>query len=794
MMSDGAHAVDAIPIKGEAILIRGQVQGVGFRPTVWKLATDLGLRGDVCNTANGVLIHLWGDSIDQFVTSLPEALPPLAKIDRLTREQISDNAPNGFEIIATIGGDMRVSITPDAASCTDCNTESFDAFERRYRYPFTNCTNCGPRFSIIDGAPYDREKTSMRAFSMCADCQQEYDNPKDRRMHAQPVACHVCGPKAWIEKLGGGVVNCEAFSMMDDVDATGGMLMMGHIVAIKGIGGVHLACDATKADVVASLRAKKGRKDKAFALMAKTVDIIRQYCEVSEAEEAVLKSVAAPIVLLKAKPGTLPEVVAPGLNRLGFMLPYTPLHHLMLRRMKRPIVMTSGNKSGAPQCITNEQTRKDLAQIADFACLHDRDIINRVDDSVASVVAGRERVIRRARGYAPQSLDLPDGFVDVDDLLAMGGDYKNTFCLVKNGQTILSQHLGDMEHPAARDEAVRNLSLYQNLFDHKPNAIAVDAHPAFASSEAGRGLSREREIPLIEIQHHHAHIASCMAENNWPLDAGRVLGVALDGTGWGPDGTVWGGEFMACDYRSYERLGQFKPVALPGGEQAVRQPWRNAYAHIRAEMGWAEFAMNFADLDIFKYLNEAPRETLDGMMASGTQSPLASSCGRLFDAAAAITGLLRDEQSYEGHAAMLFEASIDPAALNEPDSLKYPFSIPLHQETRMPYIEPLGAWRAMLGDLVVGTPIGTISARFHRGLASVIVQMVAKLSGSDRKFETIALSGGCFQNRTLFQLVHDQLQFLGYRVLSHSQIPANDGGLSLGQAVIAAASLQPSPQ
>lgn len=787
-------SVDAVPLMGESILIRGQVQGVGFRPTVWKLATELGLRGDVCNTSEGVLIRLWGDNINGFVKALPDALPALAKITLLSRQPIDCKAPQDFQIVATIGGDMRVSITPDAASCTDCNAESFDAFERRYRYPFTNCTNCGPRFSIIDGAPYDRQKTSMRDFTMCSDCQNEYNNPLDRRMHAQPVACHICGPKAWIEKLGRGVVNCEAFSMMDDVDATGGMLMNGHIVAIKGIGGVHLACDATKPDSVARLRANKGRKDKAFALMAKTVDIIREYCEVSEAEEALLKSVAAPIVLLKAKPNALPDAVAPGLDHLGFMLPYTPLHLLMLRRMKRPIIMTSGNKSGAPQCITNEQTREELTGIADFACLHNRDIINRVDDSVARIVDGRERVLRRARGYAPQSLDLPDGFLGGDDILAMGGDYKNTFCLVKNGQTVLSQHLGDLEQPSARDEAVRNLALYQTLFDHKPTAIAIDAHPEFASSEAGRNLARDNEIPIIEVQHHHAHIAACMAENNWPLDGGRVLGVALDGTGWGPDGTIWGGEFMACDYRSYERLGKFKPVALPGGEKAVRQPWRNAYAHICAEMGWPEFAMNFAELDIFKYLQDAPRETLDAMMDSGTHTPLASSCGRLFDAAAAITGLLRKEQSYEGHAAMLFEAAISPAALNEPDSLKYPFSIPLHQETRMPYIEPLGVWRAMLGDLIVGTDIGVISARFHRGLASVIVQMVEKLSGSDRAFNTVALSGGCFQNKTLFRLVHDQLQSLDYHVLSHSKIPANDGGLALGQAVIAAASLQPSPQ
>ena len=780
----------ASAIGAEGIKISGQVQGVGFRPSVWKLATQFGLTGDVCNTADGVYIRLWGRDIDAFLEALPGALSPLAKIDNLSRVPLEGMPPEDFQIIPTVGGDMQVAITPDAASCSECNAESIDAFQRRYRYPFTNCTNCGPRFSIIDGAPYDRKKTSMRAFEMCADCRLEYENPSDRRMHAQPIACHVCGPKAWIEKLGAGVVNCEAFSMMDDVDATGGMLMMGHIVAIKGIGGVHLACDATKADSVERLRARKGREDKAFALMAKNVDIIRDYCHVSEAEEALLTSVEAPIVLLKAKPNSLPDAVAPGLGYLGFMLPYTPLHHLMLRRMKRPIIMTSGNKSGAPQCLTNDDVRSNLSDIADFACLHDRDIVNRVDDSVANIVDGKVRLLRRARGYAPSAIALPDGFPGDVSILAMGGDYKNTFCMIKGREAILSQHLGELEHPATRDEADRNLKLYQKLFEHTPEAIAIDAHPVFASTQLGRTMADDSSLPLIPVQHHHAHLASCMAENNWPIDGGRILGIALDGTGWGPDGTIWGGEFLACDYHSYERLGKFKPVSLPGGEQAVRQPWRNAYAHICAEMGWSEFAMNFADLDIFQYLNDTPRETLDAMILNQTHSPLASSCGRLFDAAAAVSGVLRETQAYEGQAAMLFEAALDHEALNEPDTLTYPFSIPLSKDSDTPYIEPLGMWRAMLGDMTIGTDIGVISARFHKGLAAVIVRMVEKLSGPNHEFQTIALSGGCFQNRTLFDLVNTALKAKGFDVLTHTKVPANDGGLSLGQAVVAAASLQ----
>ncbi|WP_422342827.1 carbamoyltransferase HypF [Parasphingorhabdus sp.] len=777
-------------VGAETIRISGQVQGVGFRPMVWKLATQFGLKGDVCNTANGVDIRLWGRDIDAFLEALPEALSPLAKIDNLSRAPLDGMPPEDFQINPTVGGDMQVAITPDAASCAECNAESIDAFQRRYRYPFTNCTNCGPRFSIINSAPYDRAKTSMRAFEMCTDCRLEYENPSDRRMHAQPIACHVCGPKAWIEKLGEGVVNCEAFSMMDDVDAVGGMLMMGHIVAIKGIGGVHLACDATKPESVERLRAQKGRKDKAFALMAKNVDVIRHYCDVSEAEEALLTSIEAPIVLLKAKPNSLPDVVAPGLGYLGFMLPYTPLHHLMFRRMKRPIIMTSGNRSGAPQCLTNDAVRSSLSDIADFACLHDRDIVNRVDDSVANIVDGKVRLLRRARGYAPRAIALPDGFTGDLNVLALGGDYKNTFCMIKEHEAILSQHLGDLEYPSTRDEADRNLKLYQKLFEHTPKAIAVDAHPGFASTQLGQAIAGDGNLPLVPVQHHHAHLASCMAENNWPLNGDRVLGVALDGTGWGPDGTVWGGEFLACDYRSYERLGKFKPVSLPGGEQAVRQPWRNAYAHISAEMGWPEFTMNFADLDIFQYLNDAPRETLDAMILNQTHSPLASSCGRLFDAAAAVSGVLRETQTYEGQAAMLFEAALNHEALKEPDTLNYPFSIPLSKDSDTPYVEPLGMWRAMLGDMTVGTDIGVISARFHKGLAAVIVRMVEKLSGPTHEFQTIALSGGCFQNKVLFELVHTALKAKGYNVLSHKKVPANDGGLSLGQAVIAAASFQ----
>lgn len=772
---------------GERLLVRGQVQGVGFRPTVWRLARQLGATGEVRNTAEGVEINLWGIDGGHFEHALRSALPTLARIETIERMAIEGEAPGAFRIEHSSGGAMRGAITPDVATCAECLDEVRDPFMQRYRYPFTNCTNCGPRFSIVEAGPYDRARTTMRGFAMCAACAGEYGDPADRRFHAQPIACHACGPRAWIEKLGGGAVNHEAFSMLDDVDAAGGMVMMGHIVAVKGMGGFHLACDATRANVVEALRARKRRRGKAFALMARDLDVIRRYARVSEVEAALLQSPEAPIVLLRAEGEKLPEAVAPGLDRVGFMLPHTPLHHLMLRRMKRPVVMTSGNVSGRPQCIDNNVARTELAEIADFALMHDRAIANRIDDSVARIDLGRVRMVRRARGYAPGAIALPHGFARDVELLAMGAELKNAFCLVRDGEAVLSQHMGDLENAATADDVRHNLALYTQLYDHRPIAFAVDAHPDYLSTKHGHEIAGDR--PLIAVQHHHAHIAACLAENGRPLDAPPVLGIAMDGLGLGGDGTIWGGEFLICDYCGYHRAGCLKPVALPGGTAAVREPWRNAYAHIMAQMGWTEFAMNFADLPLFARLSAAPRATIDAMVAGQINSPLSSSCGRLFDAAAAIVGLAWDRQEYEGQAAMLFEAAIDPAAMDEPDDLAYPFSIPLMGGKGLPYIEPLAVWRAMLGDLLLQTPVGVIAARFHRGLAKAITGMALRLTGEDGP-RTVALSGGCFQNATLFALVHQALEAAGLEVLSHARVPTNDGGLALGQAAVALAALQ----
>lgn len=783
------------PFVAMEIRVRGRVQGVGFRPTVWRMARDLGLAGEVLNDGEGVLIRVGGDrgKVAAFIARVEREAPPLGRIDRIETRAFDGDLPDDFRIVESVGGDAHTQVTPDAALCAECMEEITDPFERRFRYPFTNCTHCGPRLSIIEGIPYDRARTTMAPFAMCEACGAEYRDPGDRRFHAEAIACHACGPKARLIRLDGRIASFDQHSMLDDVDAIGSLIQKGQIVAIKGLGGYHLACDATKADVVARLRALKRRDAKPFALMARDLAVIREYCAVGDAEERLLTSPAAPIVLLDTMgPKRLPEAIAPGLATLGFMLPTTPLHALILRRMSRPVVMTSGNLSDEPQVIDDDAARERLAGIASHALVHDRRIAYRVDDSVARVVAGRTRLLRRARGYAPAPMALPPGFETAPELLAMGGELKTTFCLVKDGQAILSQHQGDLEDAATFDDYRGSLALYTALFDHAPVALIADRHPEYLSSKLARQRAQAEDLPLLEVQHHHAHVAACLAENGHALDAPPVLGIVLDGLGWGDDGTLWGGEFLLADYRGYERLGTFKPVVMPGGAQAVREPWRNLYAHLAAEMGWPSFAMNFADLDVYADLDARPRTTLDAMMRGGINSPKASSCGRLFDAVAAALGICRDRQAYEGEAAARLEAMVDPHTLRHEDEAQgYPFSIPNLRGSGLPYVEPLAMWQSILGDLILKTPAPIMAARFHKGLAKIIVTMAVKLAdrGDASRFETVALSGGCFQNRVLFEEVLRRLEQAGFAVLSHAEVPANDGGLSLGQAAIGAAHL-----
>ncbi|MEO1377835.1 MAG: carbamoyltransferase HypF, partial [Cyanobacteria bacterium J06635_10] len=557
----------------EEIRIRGTVQGVGFRPTVYRIAKDLRLNGDICNDGEGVLIRISGnqESIEEFIQKIQQESPPLAKINQLTRTSSQKELIfTDFVISNSVNTAIKTQIVPDAATCSHCKQEIFDPLNRYYRYPFTNCTHCGPRFSIISAIPYDRHNTSMAAFAMCSQCSKEYEDIENRRFHAQPVACYTCGPQAWLERADGKPVSASMFSMLDDVDAVCTLLQKGEIVAIKGVGGIHLACDATFQTAVQKLRSRKQRDDKPFALMARDIEVIEQYSKPSDKEKELLTSIVAPIVLIKITENSLPlsSLIAPGQNTLGFMLPYTPLHHLIMRRMNRPIVLTSGNLTDEPQCIDNHEAREKLGKVADYFLFHNREIINRVDDSVVRVVGEKLQIIRRARGYAPAPINLPSGFENVPQILAMGSELKNTFCLLRDGEAILSQHLGDLGKVAVFKNYQHTLNLYLNLFEHQPEAVAVDKHPEYLSTKQGYELAVANQIKVYDIQHHHAHIAACMAENNLPLDSAPILGIALDGLGYGEDNTLWGGEFLFADYQNFTKLATVKPVPLIGGEQA----------------------------------------------------------------------------------------------------------------------------------------------------------------------------------------------------------------------------------
>ncbi|QLE39804.1 carbamoyltransferase HypF [Nostoc sp. C052] len=775
----------------EEIRVRGTVQGVGFRPTVYRLAKACGLRGDVCNDGQGVLIRVSGseEAITEFVARLQIELPPLARINQLTRTIYEGEFKfDNFVISTSISNAIHTEITPDAATCPQCQKEIFDPFSRFYRYPFTNCTHCGPRLSIIRAIPYDRCNTSMSAFAVCSECGQEYHDVENRRFHAQPVACHVCGPTAWLERADGKSVTASMFSMLDDVDAVCSLLQKGEIVAIKGLGGIHLACDATQETVVQKLRQRKKRYHKPFALMARDIEIIEQYCIVNAKEKELLTSSATPIVLLQASDKKqLASSVALGQSSLGFILPYTPLHHLILRRMNRPIVLTSGNLADEPQCIDNDEARKKLGTIADYFLFHNREIINRVDDSVVRVLGDKVQTIRRARGYAPESISLPPGFHKVPQILAMGSELKNTFCLLREGKAILSQHLGDLENAAAFNTYHETLNLYLNLFEHKPEIIAIDKHPEYLSSKLGKEIADTNQIKVYPVQHHHAHIAACMAENEIPLDSPPVLGIALDGLGYGNDGKLWGGEFLLADYRKFKRLATFKPVAMIGGEQAIYQPWRNTYAQLLAANLWDDCEQKYTDLEIFNFLKNKPLKLLNQLIEKGINSPPASSVGRLFDAVASAISIYREECSYEGQAAITMEAIVDVSSLNnDKETLIYPFKFSFSDSIYC--IDPRSMWQALLNDLQQQIPQPVIAAKFHKGLANAIVEMVKHLS-QENLINQVALTGGVFQNCILLDQVSKRLQTLGIKVLTHSLVPANDGGLSLGQAVIAAAQL-----
>ncbi|TRW97163.1 carbamoyltransferase HypF [Candidatus Methylobacter oryzae] len=764
-------------MSGRAIRVRGVVQGVGFRPTIWRIAQQYRLSGEVWNDGEGVMIHAFGrdPDLEDFIRQIPLQLPPLARLDSLD-VQILDQLPdsNGFRIAASRQNGVETPIAADAATCPDCLADIADPGNRRYRYPFTNCTHCGPRLSIIRRVPYDRCHTSMAEFAMCPQCQQEYDDPADRRFHAQANCCSYCGPKLWLEDRHGQTLDSD-----DTLKQTAELIRQGFIVAIKGLGGFHLACDATNADAVNRLRERKRRYAKPFALMARNIETIARYAILSGQEKQALSDKAAPIVLLAAQGEKVASGVAPDDRKLGFMLPYTPLHTLLLQDLNAPIVLTSGNISDEPQCIDNDEVREKLKDIADYLLLHDRAIVNRLDDSVVRLMAGDMRLLRRARGYSPEALALPPGFEQTGHILAMGAELKNSFCLLKNGQAIVSQHIGDLENAAVQADYRSAIELYKQLYDFSPQCIAVDHHPGYLSTQYGQTLA----APVEPVQHHHAHLAACLAEHGVALNAPPVLAAIFDGLGFGDDGGLWGSEFLLGDYKGYTRLGHFQAVALPGGTQAMREPWRNAYAQLLHYFDWQTLQQDYADLDIVKLLVSKPLAMLETMISRNLNSPPGTSCGRWFDAFAAALGLYGEQVHYEGQAAIALETLATPVFS---DQQAYPQAWAIDRSGELPVIHWQGLWQAVLADLKRGVDKAVIAARIHHSLSAAAAGLLHDLSRQSG-IDTIVLSGGVFQNRLLLEAASGQLAQRGKTVLSPQRYPANDGGLALGQAVIAAA-------
>jgi hydrogenase maturation protein HypF len=775
------------PLSARHIHITGVVQGVGFRPFVYGLAMHHGLHGWVCNTSAGVDIEVDGsiDVLNHFVADLSNQAPPLARIDSV---EVRDIAPNGFtsfEIRHSIArADDFMPISPDIALCDDCRRELFDPADRRYLYPFINCTNCGPRFTIITDIPYDRPFTTMAPFEMCDVCSKEYADPLNRRFHAQPVACPGCGPKVWlIDK--GQEARGKASQIVDRrsaIEKARELLAQGKIVAIKGLGGFHLACDATDDVAVMRLRERKGRVDKPFALMAASVEMIAQFCEVGDAERALLESKEKPIVVLKKKADsgssstaapTISPHVAPGQSTLGVMLPYTPLHELLFGGDQSPIalVMTSGNFSEEPIATDNDEALARLDALADAVVLHDRDIHVRCDDSVVRVLEGKELPIRRSRGYAPYPVKLP---FNVPPILAAGGELKNTFCVTRDGYAFLSHHIGDMENYETLKSFEDGVAHFERLFRIKPELIAYDLHPNYLATRYALERSEREAVPAIGVQHHHAHIAACMAENGVTRDQ-PVIGAAFDGTGYGTDDAIWGGEFLIADYTGFERAAHLDYVPLPGGDAATRNVYRSALSYLRhAGIDWRD------DLAPVQAADRAARDLIARQMEKSINAPLTSSLGRLFDAVASICNV-RQAVNYEGQAAIEFEAMAD---VNERGV--YEFEI-VGEARGARVIEAAAVIHAIVADVRSGLPTSIISAQFHNGLARMVLNVCESIR-RERGLNEVALSGGVWQNVTLLQRTLELLRKARFVVYTHRLVPPNDGGIALGQAVIAAQS------
>jgi hydrogenase maturation protein HypF len=774
-----------------AVRVEGVVQGVGFRPFVYSLATGLGLGGLVGNDADGVFAEVEGPpaAVREFIRSLQRKAPPLARVDRITTAAMAPAGTTSFEIAASGPAvERRVLIAADTATCADCLRELSDPADRRFGYPFINCTNCGPRFTIVRDVPYDRPLTTMAGFAMCRECAAEYHDPANRRFHAQPTCCPECGPRLALTDAAGRALAVAPAETLAGVPAEalagvpeplGGaarLLREGRIVAVKGLGGYHLAADASAEEAVAALRARKHREDKPFAVLAADLAAARELCSVDATAARLLTSPARPIVLLPRRPGRragVARATAPGNRHLGIMLPYTPLHHLLARMAGRPLVMTSGNVSDEPIAYHDADALARLAPIADAFLTHDRAIHVRTDDSVVRAFRGRPMPVRRSRGYVPEPVTVRGGFPR--PVLACGAELKNTFCLAKENHAFVSHHIGDLENAETLRSFAEGIEHFQRLFDITPQVVAHDLHPEYLSTKyalelADAGLP---EVRLQGVQHHHAHIASCLADNG---AGGPVIGVAFDGTGYGTDGTIWGGEFLIADYADFSRGGHLAPVPMPGGQAAIRQPWRMAAAYLGACPGPGPAAAPPGELGV-RRRNQARWAAVVSMARRGVNSPLTSSAGRLFDAVAAIAGV-RDAVTYEGQAAIELEQLADPGERGA-----YHAAIEPGEPFR---VRGRDLVHAAVGDLERGTPGGIVAARFHNGMAAV-VEAGCSLLRERHGLDTVALSGGVFQNVLLLERAVGRLEARGFRVLTHSRVPCNDGGISLGQAVVAAA-------
>ena len=751
------------------ILVRGIVQGVGFRPYIFSLATERALRGQVFNNTRGVIIDVEGEAraIEQLINEIKLNPPPLSIIESV--EHDSNLAPanySDFSIVESISsGEKFVPISADVATCEDCLREMFDEKDRRYRYPFINCTNCGPRFTIIEDVPYDRAQTTMRDFPMCKDCRAEYENPLDRRFHAEPTACALCGPQVFLTDARGREVLLDTAIDEDVIRCTRRLLLEGKIVAIKGLGGFHLACDGLNSDAVGRLRQRKYREDKPFALMADSVNVAKDYCIVSQAEEDLLRSERRPIVLLARKPDSIiPNAVAPGITTLGFMLAYTPLHHLLLEDLDRPLVMTSGNISDEPICYEDREAEKRLNDIADYFLLHNRRIHMRADDSVTRAHLGREIVLRRSRGYAPQPVKTSFDFKQ--QILACGAELKNTFCLARDGYAFISHHIGDLENLETLRSFTEGIEHFKRLFDLRPEIVAYDLHPEYLSTKYA--LSLDEVETKVAVQHHHAHVASCMADNRVE---GEVIGVAMDGLGIGSDGRFWGGEFFVADFIHAERVAHLDYVKMPGGAKAIREPWRMAAVYLHRAMG--DDFLNL-DLPFVHNLDRKDWNVLRGMTRSNTNSPETSSMGRLFDAMSSLLGL-RNVVNYEGQAAIEMEAMADRTCVEG-------YEFEATDNGSIIKAEPV--IKRAIEDLLDGVSPQVISAKFHLGVADLITSIARRIR-AERHLNRIALSGGVFQNMFLLESVCRKLDSESFDVLIHNRVPPNDGGISFGQAAIA---------